>query len=178
MMAENKPKRKLKPIEVCPNGHHYNAGKYGDTCAVCGVKLDLPEDLPEEEVKELTHIDEQDWVCGWLVCIKGPNKGRGYPIKEGKNFIGSASVMDIQILGDKKIDKKNHAAIMYDPRKNTTMLLPSDSHGMVYWRGAAIFEPVTIKSFDSIEIGESIFKYAPFCGEDFEWKDAEKEGEK
>jgi hypothetical protein len=163
-------KRDLRPIEQCPDGHYYNSSKTGDICAVCGKKLDPPE--PGETQAEAALVGEKDWVCGWLVCVRGQNKGQGYVIRDGKNFIGSASSMDIQILGDKKIEKKNHAVIIYDPRQKAAMLLPTESHGMVYWQGQAIFEPVTLEPYNDIELGESTFKFAPFCGADFSW-DAE-----
>jgi len=162
-------KRKLKPIEQCPDGHYYNSSMTGENCAVCGKKLDPPEQEEEPLAEESMLLDERDWVCGWLVCVKGLNKGKGYVIREGKNFIGSTSSMDMQIIGDKKIEKKNHAVIIYDTRQKTTMLLPTDSHGMVYWQGQAIFEPVALEPYNDIEIGESAFKYAPFCGADFTW---------
>lgn len=174
-MAEKQKTRKLKPIEQCPDGHYYNANKFGDTCPICHKKLDPPEpdELTPEELAEQTYLDEKSWICGWLVCIKGPNKGHDYKIRDGKNFIGSASSMDIQVVGDKRIEKYNHAVIMYDSRQKKTMLLPTDSHGMVYWQGQAIFEPVTLEPFNRVEFGESLFIYAPFCGADFVWEDAE-----
>jgi len=46
---------------------------------------------------------------------------------------------------------------------------------MVYWQEQAIFEPVTLEPFDNIEIGESVFKYAPFCGTDFSWENEDDE---
>jgi len=173
-MPDTVPKKQLKPIEQCPDGHYYNSSRTGDICAVCGKKLDPPEPEESEEASELS-LAESDWTCGWLVCVKGVNKGRAYIIKDGKNFIGSTSGMDIQIIGDKKIEKKNHVVIMYDQRQKKTMLLPTDSHGMVYWQGQAIFEPKTLEPFDNIEFGESIFRYAPFCGEDFDWADQGEE---
>ena len=167
-MAEEK--RKLKPIERCPDGHLYNTSRTGDICDVCGKKLDPPE--PEEVAPEgIIFLAEKDWVCGWLVCVKGPNKGRGYVIKEGKNFVGSASSMDIQIIGDKKIEKNNHAVITYDPREKKTILLPADSRGMIYLQGKAIFEPMTLEPYDEVEIGGSAFKYAPFCSTSFAWEE-------
>jgi len=164
-------KKSLKPIEQCPDGHYYNTSRTGDVCAVCGKKLDPPAPEESEDADELIRLDENVWVCGWLVCIKGINKGRAYIIKDGKNFIGSTSDMDIQIIGDAKIEKKNHAVLMYDSRQKQTMLLPTDSHGMVYWQEQAIFDPKILAPFDNIELGDSIFKYAPFCSADFDWAD-------
>ena len=170
-MSEKEQKKKLKPIEQCPDGHFYNSSRTGDICAVCGKKLDPQvEELTPDELSELVQVDEADWVCGFLVCYKGPNKGREYIIKDGKNLIGSASGMDIQIVCDKKIEKKGHAVIVYDSKQKRTILLPTDSHGMVYRKGQAVFEPVSLDAFDDIELGESVFKFVPFCGEDFSWE--------
>jgi hypothetical protein len=171
-MTEN-PQKKLKPIEQCPDGHFYNTSRTGDICAVCGKKLDPPEPEETENHEDHALLGEELWACGWLVCTKGVNKGRAYTIKNGKNFIGSTSSMDIQIVGDKKIEKKNHAVIMYDSRQKKTLLLPTDSHGMVYWQGQAIFEATEIQPFNDIELGESVFKFAPFCGDDFDWNTEE-----
>jgi len=168
-------KRALKAIEQCPDGHYYNSSRTGDVCAVCGKKLDPPEaeEMTPAELEEATYLSEKNWVCGWLVCVKGPNKGRGYVIRDGKNFIGSLSGMDIQVIGDSRIEKRNHAVVMYDSKQRKTMLLPADSHGMVYWKGQAVFNPVTLEPFDDVEFGGSVFKYAQFCGADFDWEDAE-----
>ena len=45
---------------------------------------------------------------------------------DGKNFVGRADDMDIQILGDNKIDRRNHAVIVFDAKKQENMLLPGD----------------------------------------------------
>jgi len=160
-------KRKLKPIEQCPDGHYYNTDRTGDICDVCGKKLDPPDD---EITEENIALDETQWACGILVCVKGVNKGRVYPIKADKNFIGSTSSMDIHITGDKKIEKKNHAVIVYDAMEKTTSLIPTETRGMVYWKKKAIFEMVTLEPYDEIMLGESTFKFAPFCGADFTWE--------
>jgi hypothetical protein len=172
-VAAKKPK-KLKPIETCPDGHMYNSSKYGDTCPVCGKKLDPPEEEPTpEEIEELAYQDKRERACGWLVCVKGPNKGRDYKIKGGKNFIGTSSAMDIQILGDKRIEKRNHAVFLYDAKARASMLLPGDSRGMAYLEEQAVFEPKTVEAFNKIELGESLFVYAPLCGGEFDWAEYE-----
>jgi len=54
------------------------------------------------------------------------------------------------------------------------LLIPGDSHGMVYLQEQAIFEPKPLEAFNKIELGESVFVYAPLCGGDFDWKDVDK----
>ena len=125
MPTQQKPLKPLKPIEQCPDGHYYNTIRTGDICAVCGKKLDPPPPDESETKNEQDLLDEKSWVCGWLVCIKGINKGRPYIIKDGKNFIGSTSDMDIQILGDKKNRKekprsKRSNNVRFPPKENNT----------------------------------------------------------
>jgi len=114
-------------------------------------------------------LDIIDPVTGWLVCIDGPSKGRDYKVRSEKNFIGRADGMDIQILGDNSISKKNHAIVVYDPKKRQTLLLPGDSHALVYYNTEAIYAPVELAPFDNIELGKSKFLFVPLCGENFEW---------
>lgn len=162
--------QKLKGIERCPDGHLYNTDTYGEFCEVCGKRLDPlhPDELTSEEREELTHVDEKDWVCGWLVCIRGPNKGSSYKIRMGRNFIGSDSKY-IQITGDRQIDK-NHAIITYDESNHTTILQPGASREIIYVQDDAIFKPKELSPFDKIELGKSVFKYVPLCGDKFDWR--------
>lgn len=160
----------LRPIETCPNGHRYNTWKYGDTCKVCGAKL-ADKEKTEEEWKEELELDSSEWACGVILCIEGVNKGRIYPVKKGKNFIGSDPNMDICVRGDKKMMKKNHAVIMYDDKTKTTLLLPGESRGMVYHKNKAVYTHVVLAELDKIEIGISSFCYKVICGEQFNWND-------
>jgi len=159
------------PIPNCENGHYYNTDMYKDKCPICGGRL--LEDEHGEKVAEGLKVAPQDRVCGWLVCVKGVNKGRDYKIRPGKNFIGSGNAMKICIKGDKRVYKRNHAILLYDSKTSKMMLLPGDSHGMVYLENQAIYEPTEVKDFNDIEIGDSVFKFAPFCSGGLNWEDFE-----
>ena len=125
----------------------------------------------DEEIEALLLAQEISHVCGWIVCISGPRQGKGYEIKSGKNFVGRADDMDIQILGDNKISRRNHGVIVFDPKKKETVLLPGDSNGLVYHNDAAVYTPTVLNSYDVIEMGDSKFVFVPFCGENFMWED-------
>lgn len=163
------------PLLECENKHLFNGGKYGTVCPRCGLSVavkkdDAAEKSPEEIAEEL-YVQEKERACGWLVCIKGPNKGQAYVIHCGKNFIGSSDKMNIQILGDKRIDKYNHAVLVYEAKERKTLLLPGDSSGMVYCQTKAIYTPTELEPFNIIELGMSRFVYAPLCGTGFAWED-------
>ncbi|MCL2337661.1 MAG: FHA domain-containing protein [Firmicutes bacterium] len=162
------------PFGECANHHTYNLNKYGDTCPFCGalnIKLTDRGRTPEE-LKVLYELPKNQYTCGWLICIKGINKGRSYPIRPGKNLIGSGDRMDIQILGDRKVDFYYHAALIFDPKNQIALLLPGESRGLIYLESDALFVPTKLENYAEIGIGKSIFKYVPFCGDKHSWSEA------
>lgn len=158
----------------CPSGHVYNPIRYGKICPYCKMKLEEEEGIAKpagfEPPVELLQEDIKP-VCGWLICIAGARVGMDYKIHSGKNFIGRGDDMDIQILGDNEINRKNHAIIVYDQKNRKTMLLPGDSEGLVYLGDEAVFVPTEVKSYNTIELGRSRFLFVSLCGENFEWND-------
>ena len=170
-------------LNRCKNGHMYSSRKYGETCPYCNTELEKPKgagnrrlmiDDPDKTIP-LSGIDENvDPVTGWLVCIEGAQYGKDYKIRVGKNFIGRADNMHIQILGDNTISRINHAAIIYDRKNRASYLLPGDSSGLAYHNGEAVYTPVELNTFSLVEIGQSKFLFIPLCGEHFEWETGEQ----
>ena len=157
----------------CQNGHVFSKKRYGTVCPYCNIEtatkekkevqkseIDIEEELFKEDVKP---------VCGWIVCISGPRQGKDYQIVQGKNFVGRADDMDIQILGDNEISRRNHAVIVFDPKKKETVLLPGDANGIVYLNDNALYAPMTLNPYDTIVLGNSIFLFVQFCGDHFMW---------
>ena len=140
----------------------YNARRYGKICPYCNMKVqeesaatkplgfEPPVELLQEEIRP---------VCGWLVCI------------DGKNFVGRGDEMDIQILGDNAINRKNHTIIVYDAKKMNTVILPGDAAGLAYLNEEAVYVPTELKPYDTISLGNSRFLFVPLCGTNFRWED-------
>lgn len=99
--------------------------------------------------------------------------GMDYKIHDGKNFVGRGDDMDIQILGDNEINRRNHTVIVYDRKKRNTVILPGDSAGLAYLNGEAVYVPTDLKPYDTIELGKSRFIFVPLCGDNFEWNSME-----
>lgn len=123
-------------------------------------------------VKRKTGIDP---VVGWLVCVEGPDKGRDFRIRAEKNAVGRSDSMDICISGDETISRNEHAFIVYDPKKNTFRIQAGSSRGLVYLNGDEVIASEELNAYDSIEMGESTFKFIPFCGEEYKWSDSQKQ---
>jgi hypothetical protein len=160
-------------LAKCVNNHTYNKDKYEDTCPICGVVAKKYKDdgKTQAELEAMYKLPEDQYVCAWLVCTEGINKGRSYPIHPGKNFIGSGDGMDVQILGDSKVDRDRHAILAYDDSKWEANLLPGESKGLVYHEETAIYVPTPLKAFSAIGIGASKFRYIPLCGDEHKWKE-------
>lgn len=173
---ENTSRGGKRDVAICRNNHHFaiHTDDKVHVCPICGDKLGDEEEKEQtpEELEEEAYRQENDRVCGWLVCVSGPNMGKDYKIRSGKNYIGSDPNMDIYIQGDRRIDKRNHACIMYDPKTRKTMLLPGDSKGMVYFNNEAIYAPCEMLTNIEIEMGNSHFFFVPFCVE-YDWHDLE-----
>lgn len=108
-------------------------------------------------------------VVGWLVCTKGPEKGKDYRIHEQNNYIGRSRENDISIPGDPTISRERHAIVAYDTRSKAFYFAPSGGQSIVYHNDAPVFNNVILKAYDCIEIGESKFVFVPLCGENFQW---------
>ena len=168
----------------CPEGHLFSPRRYGNICPYCNKTVvltkeksiaDDPEGNYDSSTPYLGDLEVIDPVTGWLVCIEGASKGRDYKIMTEKNFLGRSETMDIQILGDNHIAKKNHAVFVYDPKKRKTLILPGDSQGLVYVNEEAVYTPQELSAYDVIEMGKSKFIFIPLCGENFEWSELEDE---
>ncbi len=158
----------------CPNGHVYNGRRYGKICPYCNMRSQEEEAVAKpagfEPPVEILQ-EEEEPVCGWLVCIEGARVGKDYKIHSGKNFVGRGDDMDIQITGDNEINRKNHTVIVYDPKKLNTVILPGDSAGLAYLNEEPVYVPTELKPYDTISMGKSRFLFVPLCGTSFSWDD-------
>ncbi|MCK5652111.1 MAG: FHA domain-containing protein [Gemmatimonadetes bacterium] len=110
-----------------------------------------------------------DPVVGWLVCVKGPDRGRDFRIRAERNFIGRSRDMDVALTEDQSVSRDRHAILSYDPRTHVFVLAPGEGRGLVYHNGTSVLTPVQVNAHDTIELGESTLRFIPLCGDDFSW---------
>lgn len=167
----------------CPNGHMFSTRKHGNTCPYCNIAVEpaakndmqrpLAAQQTDQDEKTMPYLGEAAGihpVTGWLVCIEGPQMGQDYRIMAEKNFIGRAEDMHIRVIGDNAISRRNHAVIVYDPKKRNFYLLPGDASGLAYHNNEAVYSPAELNAYDLIQLGRSKFIFIPLCGPHFEWE--------
>lgn len=116
-------------------------------------------------------------VTGWLVCVEGAEKGKDYRIAAKINSIGRSETMDICIKGDAAVSRENHARLAYDGKHNNFHLIPAESVNSIYINDEPVYVPTKLKKDDIIELGESKFRFIPFCDDSFQWQNDQKQGE-
>ncbi len=167
-------------LDRCRNGHMYDIARY-KSCPYCkseGLELEVKEDKinlieemnDDEKTTAYWAKDSQvDPVVGWIVCIEGANKGKDFRLVSERNFIGRGDEMNIQIIGDMSISRKNHCSISYNPKQRMFMITPGEATGLIYINNEALYDTRELRIYDLIEMGESKFVFVNLCGDFFEW---------
>lgn len=118
-----------------------------------------------------------DPVTGWLVVIDGPGKGSQVAVGEQDNRVGRGggdeSPRVTLDFGDAGISRTNAFILRYDPKKRRFKLLPGEGSNIVYVNGEDLDGPTELKDGDVIELSNTKLRFAPFCGEGFDWEDTE-----
>lgn len=112
-----------------------------------------------------------DPVVGWLICVKGPNRGRDYRLHSGSNFIGRSKSMDVCIENDQTVSNRNHASVSYDDRSKTFYIAKGEVRNLIYLNGKPVRSDADLVSYDRIEIGNTELIFIALCSDRFDWQD-------
>lgn len=108
---------------------------------------------------------------GWLVAIGGNHIGQDFHLKVGKNFIGRDANMDIALTGDRSVSREKQAVIIYEPKQHLYLVQPGEASSLVYCNNEVVLNPVELKAYDMITVGEVNLVFMPLCGLQFNWND-------
>lgn len=107
-------------------------------------------------------------VVGWLVCIRGEERGKDYRLHTGKNFIGRSHSMDVVLVDDKTISRDRHCSVIYDP-VSTKFYLLSEGGNIVYHNGRIVETASEIRNGDIVIVGHTALAFIPYCQEGRTW---------
>lgn len=108
---------------------------------------------------------------GWLIAIGGNHIGQDFHLKVGKNFIGRDESMDIALTGDRSVSREKQAIIIYEPKQHLYLIQPGEASSLVYCNNEVVLNPVELKAYDMITVGEVNLVFMPLCGQQFNWND-------
>lgn len=164
------------PIIQCHKGHRYDSVKFKE-CPFCKSAA--------EEVHKEEKVDSQDLfassigllestidrvpVVGWIVCVKGPERGRDFRIKSGRNSIGRSWKMDISIAKDEALMQAGHAHIIYSTQDGSFRLVSGDGVDILR-NGEPVTQETSLEENDRIRLGVSEFVFVPYCKKGRQWE--------
>ena len=113
---------------------------------------------------------------GWLVVAEGPGRGEGFSLLAGMSQIGRGEDQAVQLdFGDNSISRTNHAAIVYDPTSKEFLLGHGGKSNIVRLNDKPVISNETLKTGDTIRIGETVLRFVALCDNTFNWSDGATE---
>ncbi|WP_367646821.1 FHA domain-containing protein [Ruegeria arenilitoris] len=120
-----------------------------------------------------TETAQETFPVGWLVVTAGPGRGSCITLTEGLMQIGRNDDQAIQLdFGDTGISRSSHAVIAYDPEDRKCYLGHGGKANLVRLNGKPVLSTVALSSGDLIRISETSIRFAAFCDDGFDWRDA------
>jgi pSer/pThr/pTyr-binding forkhead associated (FHA) protein len=112
-------------------------------------------------------------VVGWLVVVEGPGRGRSVTLGYGMNPIGRDASNRVSLpFGDQLVSRQKHAMITYDPRGRKFFIQHGESSNLTYLGEQPVLAPAELEGGELIRLGDdTVLKFVPFCGENFEWEE-------
>ena len=115
-------------------------------------------------------VKTEDFATAALVIIKGSGIGQVATMGMGMNTVGRDSSQRVCLnFGDNTISRENHCRLVYDSREKEYLITVGDSANLVYLNNKRVIEPQVLKHGDTIEIGETLLRFIPFCDDSFDW---------
>ena len=149
-----------------------NVGEEERTRLVGGRRRQEDEERRQERAEEDRGMD--DPVVGWLVVVEGPGKGRAGQLGYGSNSIGRGETDRIKLdFGDDQISRSGHAVVTYDPRGRKFYVQHGGGTNLTYLGDQPVLSPTELSALSHISIGNTVLRFVPLCGAEFDWQDTE-----
>lgn len=114
----------------------------------------------------------EDPPVGWLVVVDGPGRGNVLTIGNGVNSLGRDASERLQLdFGDPMISRKNHAAVTYDPRGRKFYIQQGSGTNLIYIKSEPVLKVEELQPHVDIAIGNTMLRFVPLCGKQFNWED-------
>ncbi|MDO5550607.1 MAG: hypothetical protein Q4F76_05505 [Lachnospiraceae bacterium] len=124
------------------------------------------KEKPQASVSRSLQMPEGRFAAGWLVCVKGAERGLDFRLYKGFNRIGTSDQADI-LLTEGDADEIL-CAVVYDDRSNRFYVV-QQSETPAYRNGEMIQGAMELHAEDVLRVGTSEFEFIPFCRDGRTW---------
>ena len=117
-----------------------------------------------------------DPPVGWLVIVRGPGRGRVVTLGMGVNSVGRNVDERVSLdFGDELVSRKNHGAIIYDPRGRRFYVQHGGGTNLTYVDDEPVLAPRELEPLACVQMGNTVLRFVPLCGTEFSWDDESAE---
>ncbi|NIZ61529.1 FHA domain-containing protein [Sedimentitalea sp. CY04] len=130
---------------------------------------------PFERKEEKADTGYTQYPVGWLAVVSGPGRGATFTLYSGVTIIGRGEDQTVRLdFGDNSISRANHAAIAFDPEKNSFYIGHGGKANLVRRNDRPVLSTEEMGMGDLIRIGETTLRFVPLCGPEFGWNTAQQ----
>lgn len=157
---------------TCPNGHPLNPS--WDVCPYCRTAADQgvnPVNIQPGQVQAgavagrtvaidinaalgTEHVNKP--VVGWLVAMKGPQKGQDFRLHDGRNVMGTAADCDV-VVYDQFVSAR-HCVLLIESNNAQYVLQDLESRNKTFVNNRQIMKQDMIDN-DEIRLGQAVFRF-------------------
>lgn len=111
-------------------------------------------------------------TVGWLVCVKGANKGMDFRLHGGFNTVGSGSGQDV-VIQDKEVSRAMIQIVYGAKKREFKVVRCESSKNEAYLNDYddMILEPKQLNSHDKLILGSTELIFVPLCTDEFSWEE-------
>lgn len=114
--------------------------------------------------------DAANFVCGWLVIIDGPGKGKSLTVGAGQSAISRSPSERIAVnFGDTSITSKQQLLVLFDDEMREFFVAPGNGSSLNRLNGQIIGTQMPLKSGDVLKVGATTMRFVAFCDAEFSW---------
>ncbi|MFK7751543.1 MAG: FHA domain-containing protein [Sedimentitalea sp.] len=133
---------------------------------------------PLSEARAAPQAKAALFPAGWIVVVAGPGRGHAFALGTGVSLIGRGEDQAIRLdFGDTTVSRQNHAAIAFDEEQSTFFLGHGGKSNIIRLNDRPVLSTEEIRNGDLVRIGETTLRLVALCGADFQWNQADEQGQ-
>ena len=113
----------------------------------------------------------ENFVCGWLVVVDGPGKGKSLNVCAGQSAISRSATERIVLnFGDTSITSKQQLLVIFDDENREFIVAPGNGSSLNRLNGQIVAGQMLLKSGDILKVGATTLRFMAFCDTNFSWQ--------
>lgn len=96
-----------------------------------------------------------------LVCTRGDDAGKNFPLKAGVNRIGVTDDCDV-VINDNTLTANHNFEVVYDERRDNFSLRPGRMASKLFLNNEYVDSSIFMQAHDTIKTGKSEFMLVVF----------------